>query len=119
MSEIPKLNIDVYRGGTLNLSLTLEDEETGEAFDLTDYEGKIQMRDDYDTPVLFEMTEDNGRITIPAPTTGVVNFNINNTDTINMAFDEAIYDFFIFNASESLPLFEGKVIVHPRSTRVV
>jgi len=106
-----KYDITIEQGATYNKTITLTEDDSSVPIDLTNYTAKVQVRKDNDSELLFEMTTEDNRISIPTPTNGEINLTINATDTSNMVFEDAIYNLELYNSPEVIRLLEGKFII--------
>ncbi len=88
------------------------------AINLTGYTAVMQMRDAVGSPVLLELSTENGRIVI-TPTTGAVELSLTDEETGVLTFKSAIYDLVLISATgQATRLLEGKVTVSPGVTHV-
>ena len=106
-----KYDITVEQGTTYSKIITLTDESTDVLIDLTGYTAKLQVRKDVNSELLFEMSTTDGRIVIETPVNGEVKLLIPATDTINMVFEDSIYNLELYGDGEVVRLLEGRFII--------
>lgn len=73
---------------------TLQFADGAAPLDLTGYTAKLQVRADYETPVLLELSTTNGRITIYGAL-GQVVWELTDEEAVALFWVQAIYDFFM------------------------
>jgi hypothetical protein len=100
------------KGATFSTSLTL-DGSNGTAYDLTNVTAKSQVRKSYYSA---NSTAD-FVVTIPNPTSGVINMLLSSANTSNIAPGRYVYDVVIKDSSNNVTrVLEGIVNVTPQVT---
>lgn len=86
--------------------------------DLTGYKARMQIRSEYESPVvLASLTTENGGITLGG-TTGTIDLFISNADTTTFAWDSGVYDIeFVAPSTDVIRKIYGTVFVTPEVTR--
>lgn len=113
-----KLNLTIKQGATFRKRLVWRDAKK-KPINLTGYTAKMQVRSTYGDPqVLFELSTENGGITLGG-TTGTVELYVSDETAATFSFDRAVYDLFLYAPNgDALPLFEGSVRLVLGVTRV-
>lgn len=114
-----EIDIEVEKGSTLNPILTWRQQAQPKTpIDLTGCTGKLQVRDEKRvSKVLYEMTTENGLITLGG-TQGTVELLFDASDTTNWTFYKAIYDLEItFPNTHVRRLCRGKITVFDEVTK--
>lgn len=111
-----KLNLTVEQGVTFSKRLVWRDPKR-RPVNLNGYTAKMQIRSNSTSDqVLFELSTENGRITMPG--NGVIQLSISVADTFEVAGGS--YDLVLFapgDNAEQYRLIQGKVVVSPAITR--
>ena len=109
-----KLNLTVEQGATFSKRLIWRDSKK-RAVTLTGYTARMQIRAASDSaPLLFELSTQNGRITLPG--NGVIQLEISVADTFNV--EGGVYDLVLFAPNgDRYRLVQGKVVVSVAVTR--
>ncbi len=134
MSRTPAtFNLQVVRGATWEDDFEYQDED-GQAFDLTGYEARMQIRtldgryglSDAETLVM-ELTTGNGRLSIPDPGDGRVVLLVSAADTemlnpsnerkVKLAYSVELYQPVTADPEYVIPLVEGSLSVRGEVTR--
>lgn len=96
-------NICYIQGSTFNKRITwLQD---GIATNLTGYTAKMQVRAAPDSPVIVELSTENGRITLGG-VNGTIDLKIE--DSVIVAAGNYFYDLDLYSASETYTLLKGR-----------
>ena len=111
-----KLNLTVEQGATFTKRLIWRDQKK-RPINLTGYTAKMQIRESSSSDqVLFELSTENGRITLPG--SGVIQLSISVPDTFLVT--GGAYDLVLFapgQTGEQYRLIQGKVVVSAAVTR--
>jgi hypothetical protein len=100
------------KGTDFTTSITLDD-VNGNAYNLTGFTAKSQVRKSY----YSSSTTAEFVITINAPTTGVINMSLNSANTSNIAPGRYVYDVVIKDSANTVTrVLEGIVNVTPQVT---
>lgn len=115
-----KLNLVIEEGATFKKSLIWRNTEEagGTPIDLTGKEGRMHIRESIDdaTP---QITLGSSEIVLGG-VTGSIDITLGATSTVNLAFEEGVYDLEIFDPGDPddvTRLLEGSVKVKPEVTR--
>jgi hypothetical protein len=117
-----KYSMLIEQGATLNLSLTYKD-ATGSLIDLTDYSGKMQIKNTYaDSATTTYLTlssslQDDGTGIIFGGVSGTIGIYISAISSSELRFDSASYDLEITSGSIVTRLLQGPVFVSKEVTR--
>ncbi len=116
-----KLDLTIYQGVTFKKPLTLKNEKTGQAIDLTGTTLQMQLRETVDSEiVIIELNEANGRALVIDPPAGKIKLEIDYTDTELLTFKKAVYDLeMLYSDNTKDRLLQGKVTLSPEVTRPV
>jgi len=108
-----KANIVVDQGTTFSTSLNLTD-DAGAAIDLTGYTASGQVRKWYTSSNSVNFV-----ITIPTPTSGIINLSLDANATGNLVYGRYVYDVIRTETSTGkvARLVEGILTVTPEVTR--
>lgn len=100
----------LYISGTFDPTLTWTD-SAGNPINLTGYRASMDIRSAVGAATLIDtLTTENGGITIPDPTTGVMNFLITDEATANFTPGRAVMDLRLVTASGRVYyLFQGAI----------
>ena len=79
--------------------------------DLTGFTGAMKIKKNLTATEIIELTTANSRITIAAPTTGVIVLSIDAADTATLVPDTYIYDLLMIKTGETQRLIQGTVAV--------
>ncbi len=103
----------VEQGANYSTSITLDD-SNGDAFDLTDYQAKCQMKKSYySTNATAEFTT-----TIASPGDGIITLSMTSGTTANIAAGRYVYDVIIKSSSNTVTrVLEGIVNIIPQVTK--
>jgi hypothetical protein len=109
-----KLNLLVEQGADFSKRLVWRDKNK-RPVPLSGWVAKMQVRASASSPtVLFELSTENGRITLPG--SGVIQMDIDAADTQN--FVAGVYDLKLMGpAGQDIRLVEGKITLSPGVTR--
>lgn len=109
-----KLNLPIEQGATFSKRIVWRDKNK-RPVNLTGYTAKMQVRTSVSsTTVLYELSTENGRISMPGG--GVIQLDIPASDTDNI--QAGVYDLKLYAPSgQEIRLIEGKVTVSPGVTR--
>jgi hypothetical protein len=103
------------QGSTFNLEVLYRD--TNDAIiDLTGYTAAMQIRKSYDTPVILNLTTENGGITITG-NLGKIDIQASATQTGAILNGEYVYDLEITLGTTVQRVIQGTVNVTPEVTR--
>lgn len=106
------VEITIEQGASFSSTITVND-AAGDAFDLTDYTGKAQVRKSYYSTTATDFT-----VTIPSPTSGEMVIEMPATTTANLAPGRYVYDVIVVDDQGDVTrLFEGTAAVTPGVTR--
>ena len=114
-----RYNFTIKQGIKFTKSVFWKD-GTNTAYDLTGWTGEMQLRKDFDSASIIELTTANGRLVITAAT-GQVAMTL--TDVETAAFDEddfpCVYDLELTNASGDVVkrLLEGEITLSREVTK--
>lgn len=109
------LDLLIYQGATFTKNLLYKDSD-GNDVDLSGFTARMQIREDYETPVLIELTTQNGRITLNNPT-GNIRLSISAEDTEELSFARARYDLELVDNGVVKRLVQGRVRLDREVTR--
>jgi hypothetical protein len=103
----------VEQGANYSTSITLDD-SNGDAYDLTDYQAKSQMKKSYySTNATAEFTT-----TISSPGDGIITLSMSSNTSANIAAGRYVYDVIIKSSSNTvIRVLEGIVNVIPQVTK--
>jgi hypothetical protein len=103
----------VEQGANYSTSITLDD-SNGEAFDLTDYQAKCQMKKSYySTNATAEFAT-----TISGPTDGIITLTMDSNVSANIAAGRYVYDVIIKSSANTVTrVLEGIVNIIPQVTK--
>jgi hypothetical protein len=102
------------QGAHYSTSITLDDSD-GNAFDLTNFDAKSQIRKSYySSNPTAEFT-----VNIPTPNNGTINLTMTSNITANVASGRYVYDVVVKNNSSNtvIRVLEGIVNVMPQVTK--
>lgn len=105
----------IDKGATWKQELEWQD-ENGVAIDLTGYTAKMQLRKNYDSDVIHELTTENGGITIATPTFGIINLLIEVSVSKDFTNTKVLYDLELYKNDEVVRLLEGTFIINENVT---
>jgi hypothetical protein len=88
-------NFEIIQGETFVLNINYLNNKRI-PIDLSSYKARMQLRVDYSTPVLLELTTENGRIELNNPT-GRIKLTVDSETTAALDFNLAIYDLELYN----------------------
>ncbi|HEY9471113.1 MAG TPA: hypothetical protein VIQ76_16020 [Propionibacteriaceae bacterium] len=118
------LNFPLVRGTRWEDSFQLVDQVTGTPVDLTGIIGlTMRARLTISSPILLELSTDNGRLIVTTAATGSVDIQVDSADTLLFPENshrkaKYVYDVVIERAvGEFEPAIGGKIIVIPQVTR--
>lgn len=108
-------NIDfgVDAGSTWKISMTWNNND-GTPIDLNGYIGRMYLKRDYNKPISFEITTENGRMTLG---TGTIAWTVTDEDTSTLS-GQYIYDIELQSfLGEVTRLYQGSINISPEVTR--
>jgi len=114
------LDLTIYQGSTYIKAFQWKTGKPAVPVDLTGCSARMQIRKRVvDTDVLLELTTENNRIVITAPTEGKFEIRLTAAETAALSFKTGVYDFeIVYPGGEPVyRLFEGSVEVIPEVTR--
>lgn len=104
------LTQSLKQGETFQTAIRYKNKETGNPYNLTGYTARMALKRYFaDETALFELTTENGRITI-TPTEGLITLNISASDTALLS-GVYIYDLEIVNGAYVKRLIQGKITI--------
>ena len=103
----------IEQGADFSTSITLDDADN-QAFDLTGYVAKSQIKKSYySSNAAAQFT-----ITIPTPANGILNMSLSSANTANISAGRYVYDVIIKNPSNvTTRVLEGIVNIVPQVTK--
>ena len=107
-------NIKIDKGATFERNITWTD-NSGTAIDLTGFTARMQIRKNYKSAIIQELTTENGGITLTA-LTGEIYLLIEATDTDVFTDDRAIYDLELINGTKVYRVLQGDVLINENVT---
>ena len=110
-----KKNLTIYKGASFqHRFLWVTPDEV--PVNLTGYSARMQIREDYDSPVTLELTTENNRLVV-GNKNGNVDLLVTASETTALTIDNGIYDLELVNGEEVIKLALGKVKIVPEVTR--
>jgi len=110
-----KYNLTVDKGATFKQNVVYQDSD-GIPIVITGSTARMQIRETFESPIIHELTTENGGITIDGPN-GELDLIISATDTATFEVTPAIYDLeLITNNGEVVRLLEGNVLISENVT---
>ena len=105
-------DLEIIQGATMRLALVWE-QPAGTPVNLTGWSARLQIRINRNSPVLFEMSTANGRITL-GTNDGHIDLNASASETDVLDFSSAMYDLdMISPGNEVTTLLSGKIFLNP------
>ena len=105
----------IFQGATFDDYITVSDNAKNPV-NLTGYNVRMQIRDQYDGKVILDLTTANNRISI-VPTQGKIMIKISHTDTGNLAPGVYVYDIELFNNTRVDRYLQGTITVSAGVTK--
>lgn len=116
MSEVNTYNINIHQGETWTMTLTVKDENDA-AKNLTNYTGKMEIRDKPNGTIYETLSTSGSGMTITGAT-GEVALSLSKTETAALNFRNAVYDLYVESAAGTRTyLLKGAVTVEARVTQ--
>lgn len=113
MSEVNTYNINIHQGESWTMTLTVKD-ENDTAKNLTDYTGKMQIRDKPNGKVYADLNTTDGGMTING-TYGEVELVMTAAQTAALNLRNAVYDVYVESSAGTITyLLKGTVTIHAR-----
>lgn len=111
-------DLTIFQGATFRLTLTLNTQSTGVAFDLTGYTARMQARASIDSDATYiNLTTENGGITIDG-STGAITLFLSDTQTSQITQINGVYDLELISGSGDVSrLSMGNVTLSREVTR--
>lgn len=107
-------NFTIEKGATWRQNIQWKDDD-GLAIDLTNYTARMQLRREYRTNIIHELTTENGGIDITA-LTGEIDLLIEATDTADFIDTKVLYDLELINGTEVVRLLSGCITISENVT---
>lgn len=123
MGQPANYTLQAYQGQTWDDSIVVRQPD-GTATNLTGYSARMQLREEINSTTPFlTLDATDGRLTIPAPLTGTIVFNVTAAAmaalVLNYEPKTLFYDLEIFTVAGYVQrIIEGIVIIWPEVTRV-
>ena len=109
-------NINIEQGSTLDIPVVWKSSD-GVPINLTGYTARMQIRrTKADPSILYELTTENGRLSIDGPQ-GKVTIRIPAADSAGFTWRRGVYDLEMVSGDAVTRLLEGAVTVSPEVTR--
>lgn len=108
------LNLEIEQGAPFYKHLTWLDSSKKPVV-LTGFTALMQVRDKADSPVLLELSTENGGIKITNP--GVIELKLTSAQTAALSFVSAAYDLKLIVGTEEPRLLKGRVFVEQAITK--
>lgn len=110
MSSFAELYID--QGSTFNLTITLDDDITNSAINLSSYTIKSQIKKSY----YSQNVSDNLVCTIMDSSNGIIALSLPSANTANLSAGRYVFDMTMNNSGDISRVLEGIVFVSPGVT---
>ena len=111
----PKYDILITQGATFVLRFNYLDSNR-DPITLNEYTAKMQIRKDYNSPVILELSTENGAIELDNPE-GRIRVEISALDTKKLSFDKGIYDLELYKDDYIGRFIQGEVRLCKEVTR--
>ena len=113
-----RYDFSIKQGSTFEKAFTFKHDD-GTPHDLTGFDIKMQIREDYNSSPLLELTTINGKITYIDESEGHFKIRLSPNDTKNLTFCQAVYDLDIYDIDNKYTILEGVVKLIREVTRNV
>lgn len=110
-----KHNFEIEQGETWERTVTIEDEDSGDPWNLTGYTARMKIKDRYTGEEYEELTSVAGDIVITA-LTGILTITITAIATAAYTFTDAIYDLELVSGVTVTKVLKGKITLMPEVT---
>ena len=110
-----KYNITIEQGANFSRTITYKD-SNGDPINLSTYTARMQIRENYNFPILVSLTTENGGITLGG-SEGTIVIQISAVDSALLDFDSGIHDLELVQVENVTRIIEGNVFFSREVTK--